>query len=504
MALVLLIALIAPYASAQSDVFRFRVAVLDFSVDDLSGAVSDPIAVGRAIAAEFDEPLVQARRFIVLERRELVRVFDEQSLTEEGLTAEVVRQFGELFAADAIITGRVTVNPSGTIRVLAKIVDVKTGEVVVAHGLTAANIEARDQIASEFVNLALVQFPLRGRVVAIVEDGIYVNLGVAQGLTSRDATGAIYRERRIADLDVSERIGTFRVIEVLPEASRIEVTMLEDQAVAVGDTIEILPLDEATTPEPPPPTTGTLLVRGTPVGATIVVDGTVIGTLGAAGLLRSVRAGAIALEVRAEGHEPDRRQVDIVAGRITDVIVELAPSADDSPSPAPVVEAQSVPVAAGASHALYVRADGTVWSWGRNAHGQLGDGSTLDRATPVQVVGLTDVAAVASGLHHSLALRSDGTVWAWGANGAGQLGMASATLVTVPARIHALRDVVAVAAGLEHSLALLANGSVAAWGRNELGQLGDGTTTNRSQRHGAAWRRRSNEPHHAGKRGRTA
>src|SRR5947209_2193605 len=77
-------------------------------------------------------------------------------------------------------------------------------------------------------------------------------------------------------------------------------------------------------------------------------------------------------------------------------------------------------VAAGADHTLARRADGTVWAWGFNIDGELGDGSTTSSATPVQVSGLTDVSLVAGGWQHSLAVRSDGTAWAWGDNESGQ------------------------------------------------------------------------------------
>ena len=79
-------------------------------------------------------------------------------------------------------------------------------------------------------------------------------------------------------------------------------------------------------------------------------------------------------------------------------------------------------LAGGGSHALALCRDGTVWAWGLNSHGQLGDGTATDRATPVQVPGLTGVAAVAAGAAHSLALSSEGTVWSWGYNRSGQLG----------------------------------------------------------------------------------
>ena len=73
-----------------------------------------------------------------------------------------------------------------------------------------------------------------------------------------------------------------------------------------------------------------------------------------------------------------------------------------------------VAIAGGGDHSLALKSDGTVWAWGWNGYGQLGDGSTTNRLTPVPVSGLTGVVAIAGGDYHSLALKSDGTVWAWG------------------------------------------------------------------------------------------
>jgi hypothetical protein len=84
-------------------------------------------------------------------------------------------------------------------------------------------------------------------------------------------------------------------------------------------------------------------------------------------------------------------------------------------------------VSAGGSHTLGLRADGSVWAWGANGSGQLGDGTTTQRTTPVAVSGLTGVVAIAAGGQHSLALGSDGSVWSWGANGSGQLGDGTTT-----------------------------------------------------------------------------
>ena len=138
-----------------------------------------------------------------------------------------------------------------------------------------------------------------------------------------------------------------------------------------------------------------------------------------------------------------------------------------------------VEVGAGGAHSLALRDDGTVWAWGYNNHGQLGDGATTDRHTPVQVRDLSGVVSISSGGWHSLALRDDGTVWAWGWNEFGQLGDGTTTDRYSPVQVQNLSGVVSVAGGGGHSLALRDDGTLWAWGWNEHGQLGDGATTDR-------------------------
>ncbi|MBF0371652.1 MAG: S-layer homology domain-containing protein, partial [Magnetococcales bacterium] len=139
-------------------------------------------------------------------------------------------------------------------------------------------------------------------------------------------------------------------------------------------------------------------------------------------------------------------------------------------------------IAAGALHSLIIDSDGAAQSWGDNEYGQLGNGSTTDSTSPVQVLALTEFnpSSVSAGYDHSVALKSDGTVWAWGGNKYGQLGDGTNTDQTSPVQITSLTDVTAVAAGGYYSMALLSDGSVYAWGRNNYGQLGDGTTTNQA------------------------
>ena len=135
-------------------------------------------------------------------------------------------------------------------------------------------------------------------------------------------------------------------------------------------------------------------------------------------------------------------------------------------------------ISAGSEHNLAVRADGTLWAWGLNTNGQVGDGTTTSpRRTPLQLGGVTDVVAVGAGEDHSLAAKRDGTVWAWGNNSHGQLGLGDTSPRTTPTQLPGLANVIAVAAGFRTSLALKRDGTVWAWGR---GPVGDGTTNTRT------------------------
>jgi len=113
-------------------------------------------------------------------------------------------------------------------------------------------------------------------------------------------------------------------------------------------------------------------------------------------------------------------------------------------------------IAAGISHSLGLKGDGTVWAWGANWAGQLGDGTYTSRKTPVRVFGLDGATAIGLGELYSLALRSDGTVWAWGANSAGELGSGGEAGSNRAVQVAGLYGVTAVAAGNSHGLALKA------------------------------------------------
>jgi alpha-tubulin suppressor-like RCC1 family protein len=153
-----------------------------------------------------------------------------------------------------------------------------------------------------------------------------------------------------------------------------------------------------------------------------------------------------------------------------------------SATPVPVALPNVAGLSAGYWHTLAAKGDGTVWACGWNAFGQLGDGTTVDHARPAAVPGLTGIRSVAAGAGHSLALASGtGAVSGWGLNNVGQLGDGTTTDRPSPVTVPGLDPVDAIAAGAYLSIATFTSRRPAAWGWNALGQLGDGTNLDRHQ-----------------------
>ena len=132
-------------------------------------------------------------------------------------------------------------------------------------------------------------------------------------------------------------------------------------------------------------------------------------------------------------------------------------------------------VSTGINCSFVVKEDGSLWAWGYNDSGRLGDGTTSSRTIPVQIG--TGYAMVSTGRLHSLGLKNNGELWAWGDNRYGKLGDGTTTDRHSPIRIGS--GFIDIAAGGDHSLAVKSDGTLWAWGYNSQGQLGDGTKTNR-------------------------
>lgn len=146
--------------------------------------------------------------------------------------------------------------------------------------------------------------------------------------------------------------------------------------------------------------------------------------------------------------------------------------------------------AAGSNHTCALKSDGTVYCWGYNWYGQLGDGTQTNRLTPVQVHGednngyLTDVIEISAGEKHTCALKSDGTVYCWGMLWDGQAGSSGENnyfftpeLVLDPSGLQNLSSVTQITSGYNHACGVASNQEIYCWGYNGYGQLGDGSTT---------------------------
>ena len=132
-------------------------------------------------------------------------------------------------------------------------------------------------------------------------------------------------------------------------------------------------------------------------------------------------------------------------------------------------------VIAGSAHSIAIKKDGSLWAWGFNNAGQVGDDTTLNKTTPVLISTSNDWKAVVARYRHNLAIKTDGSLWAWGLNNSGQLGDGTATNRSIPTRVGTAYDWVVVAAGENHSMGIKIDGSLWAWGNNSSGQFGDNT-----------------------------
>jgi|GEM_PF-1280376 len=137
-------------------------------------------------------------------------------------------------------------------------------------------------------------------------------------------------------------------------------------------------------------------------------------------------------------------------------------------------------ISAGGWHSVALKNDSTVYTWGLNADGQLGDNTIVNKSLPTLVNGLTGVKAISAGTYHVMVLKNDGTVWTWGDNAKGQIGDGTLIDRKTPVQVTGLTGVKAISAGRFFSLVIKNDGTVWTWGENLYGQLGNNTTTNSS------------------------
>ncbi len=129
-----------------------------------------------------------------------------------------------------------------------------------------------------------------------------------------------------------------------------------------------------------------------------------------------------------------------------------------------------VSVSSGDNHTAAIKTDGSLWMWGGNYNGQLGNGTKKDSLVPIMV--LKNVVSVSSGYNYTAAIKTDGSLWMWGSNEYGKLGKGASGDSTVPVKV--LENVVSVSSGYHHTAAIKSDGSLWMWGSNGYGKLGNG------------------------------
>ena len=138
-------------------------------------------------------------------------------------------------------------------------------------------------------------------------------------------------------------------------------------------------------------------------------------------------------------------------------------------------------VAAGVEHALGVNSLGELYVWGKNDHGQLGNGGNTSLRVPTRIATSVSWKYVSAGNTFSMAISDNGELYAWGRNNHGQLGDGTTSDRSTPTKIGDASNWTDVSAGVDSGRAINAKGELYAWGRNDYGQLGDGTTADRSR-----------------------
>ena len=142
----------------------------------------------------------------------------------------------------------------------------------------------------------------------------------------------------------------------------------------------------------------------------------------------------------------------------------------------------------GSYHMIARKTGGTLWAWGRNTSGQLGDNTVVNKSSPIQIGALNTWTKIAAGAYHCAAVRSDGTLWTWGENTVGQLGHNNTTNRSSPVQVGALTTWADVFCGPQNTFAIKTDGTLWSWGQNNWsyessfagGMLGVGDMTNRS------------------------
>ena len=307
-------ALLAGTVGAQ-EAERLRVAVVQFSVNDLTRSLVEPEGFGLAMATRLQTALTQSRRFEVVERMLLDAVIGEQELAEFGLTsAGEAYRLGELLNAAIIVTGIINVYSDTLWEISARFIDVSTASTGDAETYLASGAQDFGNAAEAFVQRALVRYPLRGEIHAVDGDEIFISIGRLQGLTAHEGTGIIYRPREVGGLSAPRRIGTFSIVRLYERLTEIEVELEPGFSLEIGDVVEVLPVGETRSPIP-----ARVTLTVTPADATIEVDGQITP----ASFERP--PGRHTITIAAEHHQEQTLELDLNPGDTIERTITLQP-----------------------------------------------------------------------------------------------------------------------------------------------------------------------------------
>ncbi len=347
----IIIIFLSQLSQAQDNIYR--VAVLPFEVTDLTGNPTNEL-LGEALTAYFPTPIQNSQKFELVNRSILNRLIDEISLSEDGLTSDNIKRFGELYSVDIFIDGRITVERQGEkpILISANFTETLTAEVRASAETRVTNESDFQAAVRDLITAALPRFPLRGSIFAIDNGDIYINLGSVHGLTPKDTSGLIFREKTIIDRTINEQIGSFEILNINRDISTIAVSMNDNTSLEVGDiiTIEPLPLSaQQNTPQEAnletsantnPEATetnntteseaeientdiGFIFITGSPDGANIYFDDELIGQLENGHLQAEVTAKNATLSLEADGYESQSKAITISANGVVNETINL-------------------------------------------------------------------------------------------------------------------------------------------------------------------------------------